>query len=73
MKSKKMLAQIAAFLLVFGMTGVVSSWADNTTDEVVVKGTTVEQYDPINIVRVDNTLVGWIQLRMAACPLLAKM
>lgn len=28
MKSKKMLAQIAAFSLVFGMTGVVSSWAD---------------------------------------------
>lgn len=57
MKSKKMLAQIAAFSLVFGMTGVVSSWADNTADEVVVKGSTVEQYDPINIVRVDNTLV----------------
>lgn len=57
MKSKKLLAQIAAFSLVFGMTGVVSSWADNTADEVVVKGTTVEQYDPINIVRVDNTLV----------------
>ena len=57
MKSKKMLAQIAAFSLVFGMTGVVSSWADNTTDEVVVKGTTVQQYDPINIVKVDNTLV----------------
>lgn len=57
MKSKKLLAQIAAFSLVFGMTGVVSSWADNTTDEVVVKGTTVEQYDPINIVKVDNTLV----------------
>lgn len=57
MKSKKMLAQIAAFSLVFGMTGVVSSWADNTADEVVVKGTTVEQYDPINIVEVDNTLV----------------
>lgn len=57
MKSKKMLAQIAAFSLVFGMTGVLSSWADNTTDEVVVKGTTVEQYDPINIVIVDNTLV----------------
>ena len=36
---------------------MLSSWADNTTDEVVVKGTTVEQYDPINIVRVDNTLV----------------
>ena len=57
MKSKKMLAQIAAFSLVFGMTGVVSSWADNTADEVVVEGTTVEQYDPINIVKVDNTLV----------------
>lgn len=57
MKSKKMLAQIAAFSLVFGMTGVVSSWADDTADEVVVKGTTVEQYDPINIVKVDNTLV----------------
>lgn len=57
MKSKKMLAQIAAFSLVFGMTGVVSSWADNTADEVVVKGTTVEQYDPIKIVKVDNTLV----------------
>lgn len=57
MKSKKMLAQIAAFSLVFGMTGVVSSWADNTADEVVVKGSTVEQYDPINIVKVDNTLV----------------
>lgn len=57
MKSKKMLAQIAAFSLVFGMTGVVSSWADNTANEVVVKGTTVEQYDPINIVKVDNTLV----------------
>lgn len=57
MKSKKMLAQIAAFSLVFGMTGVVSSWADNTADEVVVKGTTVEQYDPINIVKVDNTLL----------------
>lgn len=36
---------------------MVSSWADNTTDEVVVKGTTVQQYDPINIVKVDNTLV----------------
>lgn len=57
MKSKKMLAQIAAFSLVFGMTGVVSSWADNTAAEVVVKGSTVEQYDPINIVKVDNTLV----------------
>lgn len=57
MKSKKMLAQIAAFSLVFGMTGVVSLWADNTADEVVVKGTTVEQYDPIKCVKVDNTLV----------------
>lgn len=57
MKSKKMLAQIAAFSLVFGMTGVVSSWAYNTADELVVKGTTVEQYDPINIVKIDNTLV----------------
>lgn len=57
MKSKKMLAQIAAFSLVFGMTGVVSSWADNTADEVVVKGMTVEQYDPIKCVKVDNTLV----------------
>lgn len=57
MKSKKLLAQIAAFSLVFGMTGVVSSWAYNTADEVVVKGTTVEQYDPIKCVKVDNTLV----------------
>ena len=57
MKSKKMLAQIAAFSLVFGMTGVVSSWAVNTADEVVVRGTTVEQYDPIKCVKVDNTLV----------------
>lgn len=57
MKSKKMLAQIAAFSLVFGMTGVVSSWADNTADEVVVKGTTVEQYDPLTGKMVQNTLV----------------
>lgn len=57
MKSKKMLAQIAAFSLVFGMTGVVSSLADNTANEVVVKGMTVEQYDPIKRVKVDNTLV----------------
>ena len=57
MKSKKMLAQIAAFSLVFGMTGVVSSWADNTANEVVVKGMTVEQYNPIKCVKVDNTLV----------------
>lgn len=39
------------------MTGVVSSWADNTADEVVVKGTTVEQYDPLTCKKVDNTLV----------------
>ena len=39
------------------MTGVVSSWADNTANEVVVKGMTVEQYDPIKRVKVDNTLV----------------
>ena len=38
MKSKKMLAQIAAFSLVFGMTGVVSSWAD----EINLDGTTVK-------------------------------
>lgn len=37
MKSKKMLAQIAAFSLVFGMTGVVSSWAD----EIILDGTNV--------------------------------
>ncbi len=37
MKSKKLLAQIAAFSLVFGMTGVVSSWAD----EIILDGTTV--------------------------------
>lgn len=65
MKSKKMLAQIAAFSLVFGMTGVVSSWADNTTadegnkaaDEVVVIGKKVTQYDPIKLVPVENKLV----------------
>lgn len=65
MKSKKMLAQIAAFSLVFGMTGVVSSWADNTAadegnngaDEVVVIDKTVTQYDPIEKVVVKNTLV----------------
>lgn len=57
MKSKKMLAQIAAFSLVFGMTGVVSSWADNTANEVVVKGKVVEQYDPIKCTKVENTLV----------------
>lgn len=38
MKSKKMLAQIAAFSLVFGMTGVVSSWED----EIILDGTTVK-------------------------------
>lgn len=37
MKSKKMLAQIAAFSLVFGMTGVVSSWAD----DIILDGTNV--------------------------------
>lgn len=53
MKSKKLLAQIAAFSLVFGMTGVVSSWAD----EVVIEGTTVTQYNPNTREKVDNTLV----------------
>ena len=38
MKSKKLLAQIAAFSLVFGMTGVVSSWAD----DIILDGTTVK-------------------------------
>lgn len=65
MKSKKMLAQIAAFSLVFGMTGVVLSWADNTAvdevntaaDEVVVIGKKVTQYDPIKLVPVENKLV----------------
>lgn len=42
MKSKKMLAQIAAFSLVFGMTGVVSSWAD----EIYIDGQTAYIYDP---------------------------
>lgn len=37
MKSKKMLAQIAAFSLVFGMTGVVSSWAE----DIILDGTNV--------------------------------
>ena len=37
MKSKKMLAQIAAFSLVLGMTGVVSSWAD----DIILDGTNV--------------------------------
>ena len=43
MKSKKMLAQIAAFSLVFGMTGVVSSWAD----EICIDGQTAYIYDPV--------------------------
>ena len=48
MKSKKMLAQIAAFSLVFGMTGVVSSWAD----EIVLDGTTVKFLnDAISLVK----------------------
>lgn len=48
MKSKKMLAQIAAFSLVFGMTGVVSSWAD----EINLDGTTVKfQNDAIRLVK----------------------
>ena len=47
MKSKKMLAQIAAFSLVFGMTGVVSSWADDFT----LDGTTAKTYnDAISLV-----------------------
>lgn len=68
MKSKKMLAQIAAFSLVFGMTGVVSSWADNMpadevvdkkpADEVVVEGTKVTQFDPLTgKLATKNTLV----------------
>ena len=48
MKSKKMLAQIAAFSLVFGMTGVVSSWAD----EIILDGTTVNfKNDAIRLVK----------------------
>lgn len=43
MKSKKMLAQIAAFSLVFGMTGVISSWAD----EIYIDGQTAYIYDPV--------------------------
>ena len=43
MKSKKMLAQIAAFSLVFGMMGVVSSWAD----EIYIDGQTAYIYDPV--------------------------
>lgn len=48
MKSKKLLAQIAAFSLVFGMTGVVSSWAD----DIVLDGTTVKfPNDAISLVK----------------------
>jgi len=48
MKSKRMLAQIAAFSLVFGMTGVVSSWAD----EIILDGTTVKfPNDAIRLVK----------------------
>lgn len=48
MNSKKMLAQIAAFSLVFGMTGVVSSWAD----EIILDGTTVKfPNDAISLVK----------------------
>lgn len=48
MKSKKMLAQIAAFSLVFGMTGVVSSWADDITlDGTIVQSKT----DAISLVK----------------------
>lgn len=43
MKSQKLLAQIAAFSLVFGMTGVVSSWAD----EIYIDGQTAYIYDPV--------------------------
>lgn len=47
MKRKKMLAQIAAFSLVFGMTGVVSSWAD----DIIVEGTTVTTNNVIGLVK----------------------
>lgn len=48
MKSKKLLAQIAAFSLLFGMTGVVSSWAD----EIILDGTTVKfPNDAISLVK----------------------
>lgn len=47
MKSKKLLAQIAAFSLVFGMTGVVSSWAD----DIIVEGTTVTTNNVIGLVK----------------------
>lgn len=43
MKSKKLLAQIAAFSLVFGMSGVVSSWAD----EIYINGQEATIYDPV--------------------------
>lgn len=53
MKSKKLLAQIAAFSLVFGMTGVVSSWAD----EIVLDGTTVKfPNDAISLVKNEDGL-----------------
>ena len=43
-----MLAQIAAFSLVFGMTGVVSSWAD----DIILDGTTAKTYnDAISLVK----------------------
>lgn len=48
MKSKKVLAQIAAFSLVFGMTGVVSSWAD----DIILDGTNVKfPNDAISLVK----------------------
>lgn len=48
MKGKKLLAQIAAFSLLFGMTGVVSSWAD----EIILDGTTVKfPNDAISLVK----------------------
>lgn len=48
MKSKKLLAQIAAFSLVFGMTGAVSSWAD----DIILDGTTVKfSNDAISLVK----------------------
>lgn len=47
-EKQKMLAQIAAFSLVFGMTGVVSSWAD----EIILDGTTVKfPNDAISLVK----------------------
>ena len=47
MKSKKMLEQIAAFSLVFGMTGVVSSCAD----DIIANGTTVTTNNAIRLVK----------------------